>query len=109
MEGEVCISRVDRLGEEAVQQICDGVESFYPVASQNRSLKKQGMHHFIDGAKDALNFTVPQRNVWTRHPQKYPIRGKECARGDVIELMVIITLDGFDGMVKLCGDISEKM
>jgi hypothetical protein len=40
MEGEICVGRVDCLRGEAVQQICDGVEPFYPVASRNRSLKK---------------------------------------------------------------------
>jgi hypothetical protein len=41
MEGEVWTGHANRLGGEAVQQICGGVEPFYPVASQNRSLKKQ--------------------------------------------------------------------
>jgi hypothetical protein len=40
MEGEVWAGHADRLGGETVQQICGGVEPFYPVASQNRSLKK---------------------------------------------------------------------
>jgi hypothetical protein len=40
MEGEVWTGRADRPGGEAVQQICGGVEPFYPIASQNRSLKK---------------------------------------------------------------------
>jgi hypothetical protein len=40
MEGKVWTGRADRLGGEAVQQICGGVEPFYPVASRNRSLKK---------------------------------------------------------------------
>jgi hypothetical protein len=48
------------------------VEPFYPVASLNRSLKKQGTQHIIDDAKDALGFTVLWRSVGTRHPQKYP-------------------------------------
>jgi hypothetical protein len=38
--------------------MCGGVEPFYPVASQNRSLKKQGAQHIIDGAEDALDFTI---------------------------------------------------
>jgi hypothetical protein len=33
MEGEVWTGCTDRLGGEAVQQICGGVEPFYPVAS----------------------------------------------------------------------------
>jgi hypothetical protein len=40
MEGEVWVGHDDHLGGEAVQQICAGVEPFYPVASQNRRLKK---------------------------------------------------------------------
>jgi hypothetical protein len=39
MEGEVWTDCTDRLGGEAVQQICGSVEPFYPVASRNRSLK----------------------------------------------------------------------
>jgi hypothetical protein len=68
MEGEVWTGHDDRLGGEAVQHICGNVEPFYPVMSQNRNLKKQGTHHIIDGAKDALGFTILWRSVWTRHP-----------------------------------------
>jgi hypothetical protein len=83
------------------------VELFYPVVSQNRSLKKQGTQYIIDGENDALGFTVLRRSVWTRHSQKHPIGGEECTRGGVIKLMTIVTLDGFDGAAKLCGDISN--
>jgi hypothetical protein len=41
MEGEVWTGRADRLGGEAVQQICGGVEPFYPVVSRNRRLKNR--------------------------------------------------------------------
>jgi hypothetical protein len=109
MEGEVWIGRTDRLGGEAVQQICGGVEPFYPVVSRNRSLKEQGTQHIIDGAKDAFGFTILRRSVGTRHPQKYLFGGEECARGGIIELTTIVALDCFDGAAKLCGDISEKI
>jgi hypothetical protein len=105
--GEVWTGHVDRLGGEAVQQICGGVEPFYPVASQNRSLKKQETQHIIDGAEDALDFTILWRSVGTRHPQKYPFGGEECARGGVIELTTIVVPDDFDGAAKLCGDIND--
>jgi hypothetical protein len=39
MEGDAWIGSVDCLGGERVQQICGGVEPFYPAVSQNRSLK----------------------------------------------------------------------
>jgi hypothetical protein len=60
------------------------VEPFYPVASQNRSLKKQRVKYIIDGVDDALGFTILWRSVGTRHPQKYPFGGEECTRGGII-------------------------
>jgi hypothetical protein len=109
MEGEVWAGRADCLGGEVVQQICDVVEPFYPVASRNRSLKKEGAQYIINGAEDVLGFTILWRSVGTRHPQKYPFGDEECMRGGVIELTTIVTLDDFDGAAKLCGDISEKI
>jgi hypothetical protein len=91
-----------------VQLICGAVEPFYQVASQNRSLKERGAQHIINGAKDALGFTIMWRSVWTRHPQNHPIGGEECVRGDVVELTTIVALDDFDGAAKLCGDKSRK-
>jgi hypothetical protein len=88
---------------EVVQQICDSVEPFYPVASQ----KKHRTQHIIDGVKDALAFTILRRGVQTIHPQKKTVGGEECTRGVVIELTAIVALDGFDGVAKLCGDINE--
>jgi hypothetical protein len=85
------------------------VEPFYLVASRNRILKKQGAQHIIDGAEDALGFTILWRSVGTRHSQKYHFGGKECISGDIIELTTIVALDGFDGVAKLCGYISEKI
>jgi hypothetical protein len=41
MEGQVWAGCADCLGREAIQEICGGVEPFYPVASQNRSLKSR--------------------------------------------------------------------
>jgi hypothetical protein len=107
IEGEVWAGCADCLGGEVVQQICGHVEPFYPVVSWNRSLKKQGKQHIINGAKDALDFTVMQRSVGTRHPQKYPFGDEECVRGGVIELTSIVAPDGFDGATKLCGDIID--
>jgi hypothetical protein len=78
MEGEVWTGRVDRLGGEAVQQICGGVEPFYLVARQNRSLKKQGTQHIIDGVNNAFGFTVLWRSVGTRNPQNDPVGGEDA-------------------------------
>jgi hypothetical protein len=84
------------------------VEPFYLVISRNRSLKKQGTQHIIDGVKDVLSFIVLWRSVGTGYPHKYPFGGKEYVREGVIKFTVIVALDGFYGMTKLCGDISEN-
>jgi hypothetical protein len=39
-----------------------------PSSELKEKPKKQGMHHIIDGAEDALDFTILRRGVWTRHP-----------------------------------------
>jgi hypothetical protein len=67
IEDEVWTGHTDHLGREVVQQICDSVEPFYLVESQNRSLKEQETHDIINGVKDALDFIIPRRSVWTRH------------------------------------------
>jgi hypothetical protein len=59
------------------------------------------------GAENALGFTILWRSVWTRHPHNHHISGEECARGTIVKLTTIITLDDFDGAAKLCGDISK--
>jgi hypothetical protein len=35
--------------------------------------------------------------------------GEEHSRGGIVELIVITTLNSFDGAVKLCGDKGEKI
>jgi hypothetical protein len=92
VEGDVWTSHAGHLGGEAVQLICGVVEPFYPIASRNRSLKEKGAHHIVNGVKNALDFTILRRSVWTRHLQNHPISGKECARGGIVELMTIVTL-----------------
>jgi hypothetical protein len=35
--------------------------------------------------------------------------GEECSKGGVVKLPTIVTLDSFDGEVKLCGDKGKKI
>jgi hypothetical protein len=109
VEGDVRTGITDGLAGEAFQWICGSVEPFYLVARQNRSLKRQGVEHVINGVENVLGFTVLRRSVWAGHPQDHPIGGEEHSRGSVSELTTIVILDDFDGATKLCGDISEKI
>jgi hypothetical protein len=68
-----------------------------------------GVHHIINGEKNALGFTILWRSVRIRHPQNHTISGEECARGGVVKRTAFVALDGFDGAAKLCGDISKKI
>jgi hypothetical protein len=85
------------------------MEPFYPVMVWNRSLKKHRADHIVNGIESTLGFTILWISVWERHPQNHTIGGKEHSEGGIIELTSIVTLDNFDGAVKLCGDISEKI
>jgi hypothetical protein len=69
-------------------------------------MKEQGAYHIINGAKNALGFTILRWSVWTSHPQNLPISGEEWA-GGIVVLTAIVALDGFDGAAKLCRDISD--
>jgi hypothetical protein len=107
MELEVWTSRADRLGGEVVQQICGGVEPFYPVVSWNRSLKSREYNILLMVRRIRSVLPLYGESVGKRHLHKYSFGGKECTRGGVIKLTTIVTLDNFDGAAKLCQDISE--
>jgi hypothetical protein len=51
VESDIGAGCADRFAGKTVQQICNSVEPFYPVASQERSLKEQGANHVINGAE----------------------------------------------------------
>jgi hypothetical protein len=77
--------------------------------SWNRSLKEQETHHIINGAENALCFTILRRSVWTRHLHNHPISEEECMRGNIFEPMAIVALDEYGGATKLCEDISKEI
>jgi hypothetical protein len=109
VESDIGVGCVDHFAGKTVQQICGSVEPFYPVASRERSMKEQGANHVTNGAESTLGFTILRRSVGTGHPQNHPMSGEECSRGGVVELPVVVTLDRFDGVVKLYGDKCEKI
>jgi hypothetical protein len=64
------------------------------VAGGEESLKQHGAHDIIDGPNHALGLDV---------------REEKSARGQVIKLSSIITLDTPDSVAKLCGHVSEEV
>jgi hypothetical protein len=55
-----------------------------------------------------FGFTVMRRDVGAGHPQNHSMSGEERSRGGIVELMIVVTLNNFDGTAKLCGDKGEK-
>jgi hypothetical protein len=55
-----------------------------------------------------LDFTILWRGVWVGHRQDDPTGGKECAGASIVELTVVVTLDGIDGAAKLRRNRGEK-
>jgi hypothetical protein len=87
-----------------IQQVRSSVDPFDPVVSLHRGLKQQRANHIIDVVKSTLGFTVLRRGVWAGHLQDDPTGGNECTGGGIIELTIVVTLDNFDGVAKLCGN-----
>jgi hypothetical protein len=104
VKSNIRVGGVDCLARKAIQQVHNSVECFNPVASRHRGLKQQRAEHIIDGAKRTLDIIILWRCVWVGHPQDNPTGGKECTGGGIVELTTIVTLDSFDGAVKLRGN-----
>jgi hypothetical protein len=58
---------------------------------------------------DTLDFTNLRGPVGTRHPQLGAMIQEEGPGGRIVELTLIIALDGFDGAAKLSSNISKKI
>ena len=108
-ESEVGSGSVAGLRGKAVQEVRGGVESLSPVASWKGSLEQQRAHDIVGGADHALSLAVLGGGVGTRHPELDAVGEKEGARGGVVELAAVITLDSFDDAIELSGHPREKV
>jgi hypothetical protein len=109
VESDIWAGFTDCLVEKTVQQIRGSVEPIYPIANWERCLKEQEVNHIIYGVKSTLGFTVLRRVVGAGYPQNHPMSGKECLRGGIVELTIVVALNNFDGAAKLCGDKGKKI
>jgi hypothetical protein len=94
---------------EAVEEVGGGVKALGPEARGQRSLEEKSAHDIVGGTNHALGLAVLGGSVRTRHAQLNTAREKERARGVVVELTPVITLDGLDGEAELSGHPGKEM
>jgi hypothetical protein len=91
------------LRAKAVEEVCDGVQRLCPVAGRERHLEEKAANHIGGGANHAFAATVLGRGVRARETQLNAMSEKERIGGMVVELAVIVTLQGADRATKLSG------
>jgi hypothetical protein len=97
-----------RLRVEAVEEMGSGVQGLCPVAGRERRLKEETTDHVGGGANDAFDPTVLGRSVRAQEAQLNAV-GEEGARGGVVELLAIVTLQGMNRVTELGGDPGEEV
>jgi hypothetical protein len=108
IQGKMGSGVAHRLRGEAVEKMCGGVQGLYPVAGRERRLEEKATDHVGGGANDAFGPVVLRRGVGARGTQLNAM-GEEGARGVVVELAAIITLEGTDRATELGRDPSEEV
>lgn len=96
-------------GGVPVDEVCGGVQGFYPKGAREVCLKQKGAHYVIQRTKDTLGFTVLRRCVRARHLKVNTVREKERAGGGVIKLAAVVTLYTADVSSKLSFDIGKEL
>jgi hypothetical protein len=89
--------------------MCGGVQGLCPVAGRERRLEEKAADHVGGGANDAFVLTVLRRGVGARETQLDTMCEEKGARGVVVELATIITLQGTDRATELGGDTVKEV
>jgi hypothetical protein len=93
-----------RLGKKAVEDMGSNVQGLCLIASRERRMKEEAADHVCGGANNPYCLVV-LRSVGAR----LNAMGEEGARGGVVELVTVITLEGTNQITKLGGDPGEEV
>ena len=74
-----------------------------------RSLDQKGAHDVVRRANHLLSLAVLGRGIRTRHTQLNTPREEERAGGGVVELTLVVTLDGLNGEAELSGHPGKEV
>jgi hypothetical protein len=96
-----------RLRGEAVEEMGGGVQGLCPVVGRERCLEEKAADHVGGGANDVFGPDVLERGVGAREMQLAAMSEEKGARGVVVELAAIITLQGMDRAAELGGYLGE--
>jgi hypothetical protein len=88
--------------------MCGGVQGLCPVAGRERRLKENAMDHVGGGVNDAFGPSVLGRVVGARETHLNAM-SEQGARGVVVELVTIVTLEGTDRATELGGDLGKEV
>jgi hypothetical protein len=97
------------LGGKTIEKVGGGVQGLCPVAGRERRLVEKAMDHIGGGANHAFGPAILGRGVWARETQLDAKCEKERARGVIVKLTAVVTLQGTDRAVKLEGDPGEEV
>jgi hypothetical protein len=86
-----------------------GVETLSPEARGQGGLEEESAHNVVRGANYALSLAILGRSIRIRHAQLNTPREKEGARGGVIELTSVVTLNGLNGETELSGHPGKEV
>ena len=86
-----------------------GVESLSPEAGRQRGLDQKGAHDVVRRANNPLSLAVLERGIRTRHTQLNTPREEKRMGCVVVELTLIVTLDGLNGETELSGHPSKEV
>jgi hypothetical protein len=103
VHGEIGSGVAHCLRGEAVEEVGGCVKGLGPVASSKRRLKEKAADHVGDGANHAFSPTVLGRCVGARETQLNATGEEERARGMVVKLATIVTLQCTDGATEGVG------
>jgi hypothetical protein len=84
-------------------------EALSPEARGQRGLDQKGVHDVVRRANHLLSLAVLRRGIRTRHTKLNTPREEEETRGGVIELTLVVALDGLNGEAELSGHLDKEV
>ena len=79
-----------------------------PIGEGNRCVKKERAHHVGYSSNDSFSLAILLGSLGARQAIGDPIGIEESVKVFVIKFTTIVTLETFDGCMKLCFNVSMK-
>ena len=100
---------VEGFGRQNVKEGGRRGECLDPVGGRHGGLKQQGANNIIDGADNALSFTILRRGVGAGHAEMDALSEEKGPSAGIVELLAIVALNGLHRGTKLSGDVGDEV